>query len=204
MDFEKNQASLRKAIGQLPEYEPKALVWNRISQQLDTAAPAEEAPLPLSQLPEYSPPPEVWNQLSKSLEEDSRLRRKGARRLKLSSWPMRVAAAGLVLVAALFWLLREPGPKVSVAYAQEQVSSFGLDIDWNEEEEAFARLEKQLAESNRPELNSLHQELEELSAAKAEVVGMLTSYGEDPKLINQLGEIERERSEIYRQIIKQI
>ena len=131
MDFEKNQASLRKAIGQLPEYEPDAQLWDHISQQLEATVPARESsPLPLSQLPEYSPPTEVWNQLSKSLEEDSRLRRKGARRLKLSSWPMRVAAAGLVLVAALFWLLREPGPKVSIAYAQEQVSSFGLDIYW--------------------------------------------------------------------------
>ena len=47
-------------------------------------------------------------------------------------------------------------------------------------------------------------EYEELSTAHQDVEAMLVSYGQDPKLIRQMADIERERSDIYRQIIEQI
>jgi hypothetical protein len=48
----------------------------------------------------------------------------------------------------------------------------------------------------------LHLELSELNGAREEVKTMLQSYGQDPQLVNQLSDIERTRSDIYRQIIE--
>jgi hypothetical protein len=201
MEQEKNRSTLKQAISQLPQYEPAKNVWDRIATNLGQSSAEDRRPL--DQLPAYTPPPTVWNGISRALEADKKEKSRPRLAYLKPRWQQAAAALAL-LIGAGIWLMREPAPRIQMAYAQEEVSQFGERIDWNEEEASFERIEKELAAANRPELNLLKEELTELTEAKQDVVEMMQSYGQDPNLINQLGDIERERSEVYRQIIEQM
>ena len=199
--MEKNRSTLKKAIEHLPEYTPPATLWDKLAKDLDNKDTLSDG---LSQLPGYSPPPQVWNAISTALEEDPKSAK--VRYLQISRL-MGIAAAGLLLLFAAFWLQREPAPKVALTYKQETISPIQITMDWDDNEPQFELVLQQLEqlESPTPSLNKLKLELEELNSAKQEVKVMLTAYGgRDPDLINQLGHIERERSAVYRELIKQI
>ena len=73
--------------------------------------------------------------------------------------------------------------------------------DWDEDEGSFTRARREVTERNEPRLNNLGHELDELTEAREEVKAMLTAYGDDPEMVRQLAEIERERDDVYRRIL---
>lgn len=203
MSLEKNKDTLKDALEQMKSYAPSDQLWGAIEAGLNTPVSTNEEVLheAIGQLPEHSPPASVWNDLRKSLDTE-----KGAKRVQMHQrrrW-LSIAAAAAVLVLSVFWMFGEAPPKISKQYAQETMKNFQLNIDWNADEESFERLQDQLASLDDPQLNNLKLELQELSSARSDVEEMLKSYGQDPQLVNQLGDIERERSDIYRQIIELI
>ncbi|SER07575.1 hypothetical protein [Neolewinella agarilytica] len=192
---EKNKKTLRDALEQLPEYGADAGAWKAIEAGL-TPALSER-------LPSYQPPAEVWNGLNKALNSPAPVvsirRRKWAR---IGG----IAASVLVIVALGVGLWPEAinaGPRISISYAQE-VAPATSSHDWNADEESFNHVIAQIEERNEPTLNTLNMELAELTAAKEEMKAMLVAYGEDPSVIRQLAEIERDRSDIYRRIIVEL
>ncbi len=187
---EKNRDTLRRALDRLPEYEPPAGLWHRLDGGLDHPTPAPG----LDRLPGYAPPPQVWNQLSRSLDQSNRRQLRHRR----YTW-MAVAASVLVLVGV--WFTQQyNAPKVTLSYTTEAAPP-PVNADWDEEETAFAQLFDDEEADADPVLNSLRLELLELTDAKEEVKAMLVQYGEDADLVRQLGDIERERSELYRQVV---
>ncbi|WP_020534317.1 hypothetical protein [Lewinella cohaerens] len=202
-EFEKNRDSLKKALGQMPSFDPPAGLWDQIQSELATPhAPVEEALHDAVQhLPGYAPPVTVWNKLARQLDTDHQTRQlRVVRRRQVLQW----AAAVALLLMAGYGIMREPGPKVKLQYAQETVQQFQAELDWNTDENIFAQLEQELVQVNDPAINKLRFEYEELSSAHEDVTAMLRSYGRDPQLIRQMADIERERSDIYRQIIEAI
>lgn len=196
--FEKNRRTLEQALARLRSYAPAPNSWDAIQQSLESSVESEgELHNALEQLPAYAPPPEVWNKLTKVLDADQT----PTPQLSIRKY-IAIAASMLILIASAIWLLREAPPKVTLAYSQETVQQFGFDLNWEEDEGSFDRLEEELFANNDPTLNKLHLELTELNDARQEVKAILTSYGQDPKLITQLSDIERDRSDIYRQIIE--
>lgn len=200
---EKNYRTLKDALNQLPEYGaaagygPDGLrgAWEGIAKAM--------TPELGDQLPSYHPPAEVWNGLSQELDAAAQPAAPAVRRL----WP-RVAAmaAALALLVSVGFGLRQNvdrGPKVSYAYGQEPAPA-PIVADWGEEEESFARVAAEIEARNEPHLNTLHHELTELTEASQEIKAMLVSYGDDPKVVRQLAEIERDRSDIYRRIIVEL
>jgi hypothetical protein len=115
------------------------------------------------------------------------------------------AAVVLLLLAAGFtiWQKADAGPKVSYAYSQEVSTAASLP-DWDEDEESFTRILEEIDARNEPGLNTLRLELDELTAAKEDYKAILVAYGEDPNVVRQLAEIERDRSDIYRRIIVEL
>ncbi len=197
---EKNKDTLRNALGALPSYDPPSELWSKLDEELSRPQPASEEIPQLKHLPTYVPPASVWNQLSKQLDGDQKRLRP-----KLSvAWLSGIAATLALLVVAGVSLLREPPPKISKQYSQETMEQFAIVVDWTADDESFDRLQEQLAVVNDPTLNNLKVELEELNSAREEVEAIMHTYGNDPKLVHQLGEIERVRSDIYRQIIELI
>ncbi|WP_367388846.1 hypothetical protein [Lewinella sp. LCG006] len=201
--FEKNRDSLKKALDQLPSFDPPAGIWDQIESDLNKPYVPDEGVLheAIQQLPAYTPPVTVWNKLAQQLDTEHQVRQlRVVRQRQVLQW----AAAIALLLMAGYAILREPGPKVQLQYAQETVQQFQTDIDWNADESIFSQLEDQLVQVNDPAINKLRFEYEELSTAHEDVAAMLKSYGRDPQLIRQMADIERERSDIYRQIIEAI
>jgi len=192
---EKNKNTLRDALNQLPEYGANAGAWKGIEAGLTPALG--------KQLPSYQPPAEVWNGLNRALNTPApviNMRRRAWTRLG------GIAASVLVIVALGVGLWPEAlnaGPKVSISYAQEVAPATNAH-DWDDGEESFNQVIAQIEERNEPALNTLNMELAELTEAKEEMKAMLVAYGEDPSVIRQLAEIERDRSDIYRRIIVEL
>lgn len=199
---EKNRDSLRRAIRQMQTYDPPSNRWNAIEKKLEEGVGADDTVLQeaVEVLPTHAPPAEVWNQLARQL--DAKKHRQV--RMKRMRFALSIAASLALVLTAAWWTLREAPPKISKHYSQETVQQFQLEVDWDSEEDLFNNLQEQLASVNIPSVNNLKLELEELTSAKQEVEQMLQSYGQDPQLVKQLGEIERVRSDIYRQIIELI
>jgi hypothetical protein len=202
-DFEKNRNSLKHALRQLPSYDPPANAWEQLLPRIEEEPLPDEAPLQeaLGQLPAHTPPAAVWNQLNRTLDEERTHRR--AQLAVRRRW-YAVAASVVLLATVAYGVFREPPPKVSLQYSQETLQQFKVDIDWNADESTFDQLEAQLASINDPVVNKLRLEYEELMAAHLDVEAMIKSYGQDPQLIRQMADIERERTDIYRQIIELI
>lgn len=193
---EKNYHTLRDALNQLPDYGADAGAWQGIEQAM--------TPLLGDQLPSYRPPAEVWNGLSQELDTAAQPAALGRVR---QLWPRiaAVAAAFVLLVSVGFGLNREidRGPQVSYAYGKEPAPA-PIVADWGEDEASFARVAAEIQTRDEPHLNTLHHELNELTEASEEIKAILVSYGNDPAVVRQLAEIERDRSDIYRRIIVEL
>lgn len=203
-EFEKNRNSLKDALNRMRTYSPDDNLWSDLERKLDEAVTEQDdTPLDLAveKLPAYTPPPAVWNKLNHTLDKTQT-----AKRIQLKQrqrW-LAIAASLALIVSAAAWVFREPPPKVTFQYAEETIQRFGVDIDWRLEGDTFAQLEEFMDNTNDPAINKLRVEYEELSSARTDVEEMLRSYGQDPQLVRQMADIERERTDVYRQIIELI
>ena len=187
---ERNYDRLREALDRLPTYNsPAGDNWAEIARRL--SPPLKE------QLPTYAPPPAVWNAVSKELDAAPQAR---MRRLPIGRVLGIAATVLLLVVFGLFFVNREQGPTVSYTYSQEARPA-PATADWDDDEASFTRARQEVLARNEPRLNNLGHELDELTSAREEVKAMLTAYGEDPGVVRQLAEIERERDDVYRRII---
>jgi len=200
---EKNADKLRDALNRLPQHDAPASVWDAIDAGL--------TPTLAEKLPTYQPAAGVWNNISRKMEEAdvtaAREQTVAASTAKVRSLPLRklagIAAAVVLLLTVGVGLAREYQGRqiVTVSYSQEATPALNkLEID--DSEASFERVRQEIADRNEPRLNALGHELAELDEAKDKMKAMLVSYGEDPGIIRQLAEIERDRSDIYRRIIE--
>ena len=197
--------SLREALGRLPEYIPPVAVWAGLEEALDAdAALAGDIP----NLPVYEPPAAIWTQIEAGLETERRPVGK-----TIAMWPLarRLAAvaAALALLLAGWWYWRPAttsGAIVSVH--QEVVDNRLLAANTEAEDDAFGMVQElcrtEMPLCDQPEFRSLKTELDELTQAKTELKAALGNFGDDPELHAQLARIERERSDVLRQMMSMI
>lgn len=195
---ERNADKLRDALNRLPDYDAPGGAWEQISAGLQPAL--------ANKLPTYQPAAGVWNAISRELEaaEPARQAVPVAIQRRLPLRKLAGIAAAMALLVTIGLGLRSgytSTPTVTLAYSQEPAPAQSL-IDWEEDEASFANALAEIEARNEPELNALGEELVELTEAKEEVKAMLVAYGDDPQVIRQLAEIERDRSDIYRRIIE--
>lgn len=198
---EKNSKTLRDALARLREHEAPASAWDGIAADLK--------PILADKLPTYTPAAGVWNTISRKMEQADEALAQG-RMAKERSLPLRklagIAAAIALLVTVGFGLNHELQTQqtVSVAYSQEVAPAKKI-ADWELDEKSFNHARLEIEARDEPALNTLGLEYDELTEASNEIKAMLVSYGgEDPGLIRQLGEIERDRSDVYRRIIVEL
>jgi len=189
------------ALDRLREYEAPTSAWDGITANLK--------PVLSDKLPTYAPAAGVWNSISRKMEQadEAQAQRRMARERYL---PLRklagVAAAVALLVTVGLGINHKLQTRqtVSVAYSQEVAPPQEVP-DWNLDDESFNNAIAEIEARNEPTLNTLGLELNELTEASNEIKAVLVSYGEnDPRLIRQLGEIERDRSDVYRRIIVEL
>ena len=189
--MDKHYDNLRRALDRLPSYAPPAGNWSEIERGLG-----------LQQLPTYAPPATVWNAVNAGLDAPVATGRTVRLRPR-RRWAAVAAAIALVASISLALLNRDFGPDITYAYTQEAMPTT-VDADWDNEEASFASVREQVQLRNEPRLNNLGYELDELTSAREEVKAMLVSYGESADVVQQLAEIERERNDVYRQIIVEL
>ncbi len=202
MDYrELNRNTLERAISELPGYAPEQGLWTAIEAQLELEAQDKQLRIATHQLPLYAPPPQVWENISGALEQKPKLR-------KLWTKPVLAVAAtifGAILsVGAWLYFSEETGAQM-VLHTTEMLDISDFEGDWDEDEQDIAMVvsmvEKMPANEN---LTSLKTELEELNEAKSVLTHTMSQYGKDAELIRRLSKIERERSNIVKQMAAEI
>ena len=206
---ELNKHKLIEALNNLPQYEPKGQVWEAIERGLLKDQKEAVLQKSISQLPDYEPPAMVWENIQSQLDQDQK---PVARVFNLRKWA--AAAAIFIAVSSGLWLLYNAnhahtnGALVTISYSEEKVAAAFLNINWEEDEDAFAMVaefcKKAHIACNQPDFKIMTEELDELNAAKEELKEAMDHFGNDPDLIAQLTVIEHERSDLLKKIIKRI
>ncbi len=198
---EKNHDRLRRALGQLPEYDAPDRLWAGLRKDLDHHRDQAGKALD-NRLPSYAPPAQVWNAVSRELNAVPAAGTK-VPRLAPRQWLALAATVVFLLSAGATVLWYDAGPQITYAYSQEPAPQ-PVVADWDADESSFTRALAEVRTRNEPILNNLGQELDELTSAREEVKAMLVAYGEDPGIVRQLADIERERDDVYRRIIVEL
>lgn len=202
---ELNHNTLRESLQALPTYEPPLALWDEIELALDSEDALAES---VQTLPQYEPPDAVWQHLEAQLEAA------GPRRAVRRSLPMPrlqwlAAAAVIGILTIAWWLMRPSGSESVAVYVSQEVVNIEVQAAAQEAEDEGFDLVTELCESKapvceEPDFKALKTELDDLTAAKTDLRTALGQYGDDPSLTAQLVQIERERSEVLRQMMQMI
>ncbi len=190
--MEKNRTTLTTALKKLPQHDPPEMVWQGIEQGLNYRQS-------LDNLPQYAPPAFVWQGIETILEQP---------KVKTFRLPVRKIIAYAALVAGVafgwYWLTSDQVATVQVAYSEEAYHPKLLAADWNEDEAAIQVVVKEYDRKvalDAPEASpDLKTELEELNAAKAELEQLMERYGKDITVIQEISEIELERTDVIKKM----
>ena len=207
---ELNHHILKAGLQQLPEYAPPPAIWDALEENLDADAALASG---VNRLPQYEPPSEIWTQIEAQLATATtpRLSATFSRRYRFRPAWYAVAASVALLLAAWWW--QQPAgnaveTKDLIAVTQEVADEQLLQMNAEPEDEAFQLIQHlcraQMPVCEQAEFKTLKTELDELTEAKSELRHALGSFGDDPELHTQLARIERERSEVLRQMIAMI
>ena len=201
---ELNKKTLRDALDRLPAHRPPPGDWDALDRRLSAATPLRDA---IERLPVYDPPERVWTGIEKSL-------RPPTRRLGWRQWGSVAAAILLLATATLWWLDRAPtGGESTISselrYTVETVDNRLLAQVPTDEDEAYFEQLLQLCtvqpiECKRPAVQSLQQELAELSEARDALQTAIGAYGADTDLLAQLKEIELDRTRVAQALLEAV
>lgn len=204
MATERNHQTLKNAIGQLPRYTPKASVWEGIEHHLDedsTQATLQDA---IQQLPSYAPPAALWERIEADLNQPavSRLR------VSKTTWISIAAAMIFAVVSLVFWLNQTPEPEEHVQFVYAEAQQNAINADWDDDEAVIENIAKAYAQRasflQNEQSETLLSDLEELNEAKVEIQNMMKKYGRDANLVQNIIEIERERTKIVKKMAQEI
>lgn len=203
MDFyrESNRAKLRQALRSLPTYQPPAELWTRIEAQLTQQ---QEWQARLRELPSHRPPDGIWEAIEHQLHRpEPRIER--ILRLGRRFWPAAAIITGLC--CCIWWLTKEPYPKISLRVGTEWHTAPEIPAEDDNVDMTFATLLAEAQQSPVSEsalVQRLQREYEELSQAQEEVRTMLQRYGKAADLLKTWARLERERSQVIKQLAQLI
>lgn len=205
---EANKDNLKKSLDSLPDYEPKGQIWDEIEGKLDVVIGQKTLAEGIAALPEYSPPAPIWDKIEATLDADSRSKSSGLRVSHLRKW---AAAAVILLLAGAFYFVTNNSLSSgeTVEYAEEIVEDELLNRDWGtDDDDAFAEVlamcEMQSYACTQPVFQSLKSELDELTAARDMLREAIGTYGTDYELLSELKEIEMQRTDLIKQLARQV
>lgn len=201
---ELNHDTLQRAIRELPQYSPSEAVWASLEQALEAAQSETALQEAIHGLPTYAPKPDVWERIEQELEQPVRKPLFVRRGVQLAS---AAVLAGAVL-ALVIWLnmSNDTRTQEKIVYAQAEQAA-APNADWDADDALIANVAAayaQRASFLQTEGRDLLSELEELNEAKAEIKTMMQRYGRDAQLIENIIEIERERTEVVKEMAQEI
>lgn len=199
--LEKNKATLSRAIAELPRYAPPSDAWRSIEKGLENEERMQNA---LRNLPQHAPPPAVWNEIEQQLDTPQTSKRPFPYRVLRGARPWIAAATLCGLALGTWWFMNaEPSEKMTIAVSEEVQMQVSFAADWNDEEEQIAFVIEKVEQSpiaDPLEVRRLKSEYNELTDARAEVEDMLNRYGQDETLLKEVARIERQRSQVIKEL----
>lgn len=202
---EKNKQYLEQAIEKLPAYEPPAFVWDKISAQMDTSDKDRTWHEAIGQMRTYEPPASVWHQIQWSLDNEKNASGHTRRLYLYLRMATAAAAVALLILAFNFWSRHQPAPSVAYTIEEKTIPAAAeFTADWNADEDLIDEVITLFEESPKANTSSsfqtLREELSELNEAKEELEMLMEKYGKDAGTIQELKEIELERSDVIKQM----
>jgi len=202
---EKNRDTLLDVITKLPGKKAPESSWLVIADRLDEERQFQQISAAAGQLPLLQPPVDIWQNIEDELEQPLAAT---PRPLWLRPWAGWAAALALALLVAWYSRPVQPNATVTIAVHTEQIDPSLLAADWDADEASFAQVTVLYQQHRRifPESTGRDwlAELEELNAARAELKEAIQTFGRDAVLLNQLADIERERSAVLKKMAQQI
>lgn len=198
---------------QLPEFDPRPDLWNRIEADLDADERLARA---VSNLPQFEPNADLWGRIDAELAEADKVRvhpatetlRRSPFRVVRPLWAGVAAAACVVLVGAwLFWQPANSGTE-RIEYAVEAgvdesvphtLSESGADR--RAEEFIRQQCEEQALACQRPEVHDLRVQLDELKIEEQRLEHERATFGDDPALVRAQVKLENQRAEVTKALI---
>jgi hypothetical protein len=198
---------LRKAISELPSYEPSAGLWNKIEKDMNFDVRISRE---LLTLPEYDAEPGLWDNIEQGLDKDkSKIRRRNI--LNMAKYISGVAAAITFIILGLEVMLGEKQKPVEISYTEEVIydehrfTPAGAD---KIEDEAIQFIKQNCAVNNEicetPEFVELKTQLDELDAAISQLDVAVKKYGKDPDLIRTQIKLENLKSQVTKELIQKL
>jgi hypothetical protein len=198
---------LKRAISELPSYEPAPELWNRIEADLNFDARISKD---LLKLPEYDAQSGLWDNIEEALDKDQyKIKRRKV--LTLAKYISGIAASITFIILGLEVMLADKPKPSEISYAEEVVydehkfTAAGAD---KVEDEAIQFI-KQHCETNNevcesPEFVELKSQLDELEAAISELDIAVKKYGKDPDLIRTQVKLENLKSQVTKELIQKL
>ena len=196
-----NKNTLSKCISALPDYQPPEPVWEGISATLDRLEAEGPLRVALRDLPRYEPPELTWESISAELEPE-KVEAPTFRLIPKIAWA--TAAAALLALVIFNWPQANQQAQISYVVEEKAAVTSDLENDWDADEDLIQQLIAQFEESPKANHSSdyhrLKEEWTELSSAKDDLQVMIEKYGQDTDIIEQLKEIEIERSAVVKKM----
>ena len=193
---EKNNATLKNTIQELPQYYPPGEVWAAIDRVLTQDDQIQES---IEQLPSYTPPAFVWEKIDAELTPLPRIVRK--------RWYQLAAAilVGVLGAAALLWSLSSS--EITYSYAEADLPAFPIsNADWSEDDATIASLMSSYQSNpliaDHPHFSEYQNEYNELMDARSEVLQMMNRYGMDHDMVRQIKNIELARNKVIQKLVQ--
>jgi hypothetical protein len=198
---------LKRAISELPAYEPASELWSKIETDLDFS---QRISGKLSALPEYDAQQGLWDSIEKALDHDRyKIRRR--KNLTLAKYIAGIAASITFIILGLEVMLRENTKPVEISYTEEIVyddhrfTPAGAD---KIEDDAIQFIKQNCAINNEicetPEFVELKSQLDELDAAIIQLDLAVKKYGKDPDLIRTQVKLENLKSQVTKELIQKL
>ncbi len=203
--MDKNKHTLEGAIQNLPQYQPPTALWDQIADGLEENQQDLQWRSKIQELPKYEAPAFLWDKIAEELPPEVAVPEKG----KIIRFLPRIAAAAsvLLLLAIGFWWQSRDTATIELAITQEIVPEVQWTEDWDQDDEQIESVMQLAANSpleDPEDFQRLKADLEELNTARAELLELMQAYGKDPKVIREIGEIERQRSAVVKQVVSLI
>jgi exonuclease VII large subunit len=191
--METNKNILKKALANLPDYEPLEHIWAGINQELNEE-PLKNA---LKNLSQDEPDELLWE----LIKNKSALHQRPG----VAWW---YVAAMILLGSAIgMWMSREKYPQ-SVSYTKEVVD---LRLQANKEQDTDHQYQKlktycetETLVCDSKDFNRLKQEYETLRTAAEQLQQAMGEYNTEPELMRQFSMVEQEKAEVLNQMAKMI
>ena len=204
---ELNLSTLKKAIDQLPLYEPGDQLWLDIEEGLEEIELDQKLQQTIPNLAQHHPPEMVWDNIEAALEADINVEKEATKIRPLRKW-LAFAASVVILLNVGWWM--QNNNKVTITYSEEQIENTipMLSFDGVDDEAAFEMINEickgGMIICHDVDFLNLRTELDELTAARNELKDAMGEFNTDKFLMAQLTQIEIDRSDIMKKIIAKI